>query len=561
MLLRHKKTHGEEQNWCVILAPLKNDFDKKKVAHKISEIFSLSSEESSDLVSNTPIILLDNLTKNIALQVQDYFRGLGAEMKLTNDVLQKRKCYRTVWPDPPNLSFLHQWQPAVTPSLGEDSTQALAPDQAVHEIRSINIPQEFPAPTPVPTPLKFSDFSKTDKERLSSETEKLRRECQLLRDQVRNYQEEILRAEDNARQARQQETQNVSQEKEKEMKELRILLSHAEEKYQVLHEEYREARGLYEDKIAQLAKEVEQWKNRFQSGEDLLRAAQAEKQTWADSLAQKDALLAKMRDEHAKTAQDFERKFQDALQQSDSLGLRVKEMSEKVSFLQRNKEQLETSVNEQSEKIALFSSKYQNLQAENEILKKRRDEELSLHEQTQQQRAELARKNEQLMIELETRCAEIKNFQLKTLELEKHFQEVQEAYQNQDQIFQANLKQLEYREKELESARKQLREINYQLEQRETTQRRTRIAAELTEKETYLKRLVSDQEKMEAEIRDREESIRRIIADQEKIEKEIMEGKQAQRHLAEIAKRDQRPRFKTGKDGDDAGLSFPSAEA
>lgn len=557
MLLRHKKTHGEEQNWCVILAPLKNDFDKKKVAHKISEIFSLSSEESSDLVSNTPIILLDNLTKHIALQVQDYFRGLGAEMKLTNDVLQKRKCYRTVWPDPPNLSFLHQWQPAETPSLGEDSTQALAPDQAVHEIRSINIPREFPEPTP----LKFSDFSKSDKDRLSSETEKLRRECQLLRDQVRNYQEEILRAEDTARLARQQETQSVSQEKEKEMKELRILLSHAEEKYQVLHEEYREARGLYEDKIGHLAKELEQWKNRFQNGEDLLRASQAEKQSWADNLAQKDALLAKLRDEQTKDAQAFEQKFQAALQQSDSLSLRIKDMTEKVSFLQRNKEQLETSVNEQSEKIASFSTKYQALLAEKEVLKKRLDEELSLREQTQQQRGELFQKNEQLLAELESRNAEIKNFQLKTLELEKHFQEVQEAYQNQDQIFQANLKQLEHREKELENARKQLREINYQLEQRETTQRRTRIAAELTEKETFLKRLVSDQEKIEAEIRDREESIRRIIADQEKIEKEIMEGKQAQRHLAEIAKRDNRPRFQTGKDGDDAGLSFPPAKA
>ena len=65
---------------------------------------------------------------------------------------------------------------------------------------------------------------------------------------------------------------------------------------------------------------------------------------------------------------------------------------------------------------------------------------------------------------------------------------------------------------------------------------------------------------MEAEIRDREESIRRIITDQEKVEKEIMEGKQAQRHLAELAKRDQRPRFKSGKDGEEGGFSAPAGE-
>lgn len=557
MLLRHKKTHGEEQNWCVILTPIKNDFDKKKVAQKISEIFSLSSDESADLVSNTPIILLDNLSRTIAVQVQDYFRGLGAEMKLTNDVLQKRKCYRTVWPDPPNLSFLHDWQPAETlPMQGDESTQALAPDQAVHEVRSINISQDFS----VPSPLKFSDFSKSDKDRLSSETEKLRRESQMLREQVQSYQEQIRKLEESARSVRQPENQNFSQEKEKEMKELRILLSHAEEKYQVLHEEYREARGLYEEKITLLAKELEQWKKRFQDGDELLKSSQAEKQVWLETLTQKDALLAKYRDEHEKTVQSFEQRFLASAQQTDALNLRLKEMTEKVAFLQRNKEQLETSVNEQSEKISSFSTKYQILWAENEVLKKSKQEDFSAREQMLQQQKDLLQRQEQLLSELESRNAEIKNLQLKSGELDKHFQEIQDAYQSQDQILQANLKQLEHREKELENARKQLREINYQLEQRETTQRRTRIAAELSEKETFLKRLVSDQEKMEAEIRDREEAIRRIITDQEKIEKEIMEGKQAQRHLAELAKRDQRPRFKSGKEGDEGGLNLSAGE-
>lgn len=545
MLLRQKKAHGEEQNWCVILAPIKNDFDKKKVAQKISEIFELSTEESSDLVSNTPIILLDNLTKNIAQQVQEYFRSLGAEMRLTNDVLQKRKCYRTVWPETPNLSFLHQWQPAKAPE--SSAPEAMEPDQAVDEIRSTPVSGDFP----VPTPLKFSDFSKTDHKRDSEELEKFRRECQLLREQVRNYQAEILRGEENFRKARQQENQSVYQEKDKELKELRMLLSHAEEKYQVLHEEYREARGLYEEKISMLAKEMDQWKNRFHENSQALKNSEIEKQAWIEKSNQKDALLNRARDEQEKNNLAFEQKFQSALHQAESLNLRLKEMAEKVSFLQRNKEQLETSVNEQSEQISAFSGKYQSLLSEHEALKRSRDEESALKQQFQQQQAELMRRCDQLAAEIESRGAEIKRWQLKSAETEKQFQEIQEAYQNQDQIFQANLKQLEYREKELENARKQLREINYQLEQRESNQRRTRIAAELTEKESMLKRLVADQEKIEIEIREREESIRRIIADQEKVEKEIMEGKQAQRHLAELAKREHRPRFKNGKEADD----------
>jgi hypothetical protein len=108
MLLGNRKKQTEERNWCVVLHRLQNEIDKKKVASKISEVFGLSLDEAFDLASNTPIILLDNLNEEIAAQIKDYFSVLGAEMKMTNDVFVKRKCYRTVWPEAPNLSFLHK---------------------------------------------------------------------------------------------------------------------------------------------------------------------------------------------------------------------------------------------------------------------------------------------------------------------------------------------------------------------------------------------------------------------------------------------------------------------
>ena len=78
MLLRHKKIQGEEQNWCVILSAITSELEKKRVAEKISHVFSLSPEESSDLVSNTPIIVLDNLTRSIALKLRDFLKSSGA---------------------------------------------------------------------------------------------------------------------------------------------------------------------------------------------------------------------------------------------------------------------------------------------------------------------------------------------------------------------------------------------------------------------------------------------------------------------------------------------------
>src|SRR5687767_8826326 len=99
MLLRNRKTQKDEQNWCIILSPLRNEIDKKKVSQKITEVFSLTPDEATDLVANTPIILLDNLSHSIATKLRDFFKTAGADLVLTNDVFQKRKCYRTVWPE------------------------------------------------------------------------------------------------------------------------------------------------------------------------------------------------------------------------------------------------------------------------------------------------------------------------------------------------------------------------------------------------------------------------------------------------------------------------------
>ncbi len=643
MLLRSKKTHGEEQNWCVILSPIKNEFDKKKVAHKISEIFSVSNEESMDLVSNTPIILLDNLTRPLAAKIKEFFNGIGADTVLTNDVLQKRKCYRTVWPETPDLSFLHQWQPAEN----HPGAQTLPAAEALEEIRSMEPPIPITAKS---SALKFSDFTNQDRQSSDpQELERLRKECALLREQAEHAREELIQVREQARLGRLAETQSILGEKDKESKELRMLLAHAEEKYQVLHAEYREARSLYEEKISLLMRELEQWKLKNQETVKVQQTVQTEKQSLLEAVSQKEALIARSREEHEKSVRGYEQKISQVMQELDSAKLRAKELNDKLLFLQRNKEQLETSVNEQadrisglneknrqltesqtllkkqkeeeasarevsekrvkelehslreqtdktsqwaekhrqafeageqirkqkedqsagretaekrvkelelsvrdqSEKVNYWSEKHRQLSESSEQIRKQKDEEALAREAAEKRGKELSLKQQELFQEIESLNAEIKRWEMKSGEVEKHFQELQEAYQNQDQILQANLRQLEHREKELESARKQLREINFQVEQRESTQRRTRIAQEISEKESQLKKLVGDQEKMEAEIREREEMIRKVLQDQEKIEKEIMDGKQAQRHLAELAKREKAPRFKNGKETDE----------
>jgi phosphotransferase system IIB component len=120
-------------------------------------------------------------------------------------------------------------------------------------------------------------------------------------------------------------------------------------------------------------------------------------------------------------------------------------------------------------------------------------------------------------------------------------------------MLQVNLKHLETRERELDGARRQIRDLNFQLEQRDLVQKRTQLVNILTEKETRLKILVKDQEKVESEIREREDAMRKILSEQEKVEKELVEGKQAQRHYQELAKKDKTPRGKLNKSEEGLG--------
>ena len=54
--------------------------------------------------------------------------------------------------------------------------------------------------------------------------------------------------------------------------------------------------------------------------------------------------------------------------------------------------------------------------------------------------------------------------------------------------------------------------------------------------------------------------MRKILSEQEKIEKEIIEGKQAQRHLAEQAKREGTLKIKTSKDTSRTSPHDPQTE-
>lgn len=600
MLLRSKKTQGEDQNWCVILSPIASELDRKKVAQKIANVFSLSFDESQDLVRNTPIIILDNLSRPIAVKLKEYFRASGAETILTNDVFQKRKCYRTVWPEPPNLGFLHEWNPLEENK--QENEQPLNPEDALHEIRSLSSEEKRPSmPQPSLTSIPF--MNRSERDQMAEESDRWRKECLKLRDEIRELREQIENTKKDSLLSEFPAPQSEwYEEKEKDLKEAQILLEHANEKYELLRQEYANARQLYEEKITMLLQDSDQVKLKSTEFQSLLESLERENKNLKTNLLDKERGLQVFMEEALKEKDNFQQKLTLMSQEVEQLQRKMNEseaaseillrekkvledkLSEqyreflslteesrkikaayeermlksreestrfefqnrdfisRIEILQKSKEELELTLNRQSEQILHWKENYEQLLPKFLQMEKELSTEKSLRLAYEARQLDLEKTNSQLQQELDFKTLSVRQWELKLLDAEKQSQEFKSLQENQVRTLQQQTRLLEIREKELENARREILEIQAQRELQESVQRKTQLANSLLEKESLLKKLVNDQEKMETEIREREESIRSLLSQQELVEKEIIEAKQAQRHLADLAFRDAKSR-------------------
>ncbi len=421
--------------------------------------------------------------------------------------------------------------------------------------------------------------------------------------------------------------------KEKEIRQAQVLLEHANEKYDVLRQEYANARQLYEQKITALLQETERSKrkiteltenlNGFQKerhsvenaqGQVLqnkkmleekliatlqafeqskknaaeltenLRKALQEKQSLEAAFSQKikenqglaeESLKARQWAEEKLTAsshvlEQFKRQMADLsenlktmqsqkqtmevtllqnnqeLEKSRGLQLQIQELTQKNQALQKHKDDFELTINTQSEQIAYWHMQHSKLVPQFEEAVKKLQEEAAVRESLEFRCKEFEKNQIKLIQELQQKNQGFEELQAKYQVLESEFRILEEIFQKQEASLQSQMKLLETRDRELEAARRQIRDVNAQIEQREAAQKRNQLAQTVADKEALLKKIVSDQQKIETEIKDREAAIRGILTHQEAIEKEIVEAKQAQRHLTELAKRDQKTRFKIG---------------
>ena len=491
MLTGTKKVQQGGQDWFVVLNPLRSELERNKIAREIAKAFRLPVDEALDLVQNTPIILMDNLLYATALQVKQYFRSAQTDIVISNDGFLKRRCYRTVWPTPPSLAFLQQVEsPAASSKKNE--TEKLDHSEAIQEIRSWVQAEGVSSERGDRAPLgngmahqngrHFRSILEEEREKLLKESVGLRESVSQLRKALEKAQAEVSEKERIVK-----ASEAATKQKEKEAQELQALVNHAEEKYELLREEFRQTRQYFEEKIG----------SEDHKAEELLKQIEERDLTHKEILQEKQMLL-----------KSFHAVKNDSQRAKDEQEQARREWESQATQFRRELENQKTL-------IEGLHAKIKNLEEGKKIV------------QSSETR---------LIQELELQTQQAKRWEQKSSEFEKEIRQVRASFEDQQKSWQVRLAQLEAREMDLENARKQIRQLYAELDQREAVQKKAQFHEQLVSKEARLKQVVKQQEKIESEIRDREEDMRKLLAEQETIEREMIEAKQAQRHLAEKTK-------------------------
>ena len=493
MLTGTKKVQPGGQDWFVVVNPLKSELERNKIAREIAKAFHLPVDEALDLVANTPIILIDSLLYATALQVKQYFRASQADIVVSNDSFLKRRCYRTVWPTPPNLSFLHQMESSVVPSQ-KNQTEKLDHEEAIQEIRSWVQTEGVSSERGERNPSKngishqnnrhFRSILEEEREQLLKESVGLKENMGQLRKALEKAQLEVAEKERAV-----QAGDAAKKQKEKEVQELQSLVNHAEEKYELLREEFRQTRQYFEEKFGSEDHKSEEFLKQLEERDLTQKELLQEKQALLKSFHSVKNDLQRAKDEHEQARREWESQAGQFRRELENQKTLVEGLHAKIQNLEEGKKIVQSS-------------------------------------------------ETRLVQELELVTQHAKKWEQKSSELEKEIRRARETFEDQQKTWQLRLAQLEARELDLENARKQIRQLHAELDQRETVQKKDQLHEQLLTKETRLKAVVKQQEKIESEIRDREEEMRKLLAEQETIEREVIEAKQAQRHLVEKVKRE-----------------------
>src|SRR3989338_1618584 len=543
MLLGKKPKYSLESEWAVVLDRSPNEFSKNRAIDKLAEVFSLSSEEAKDLIENTPIILLDRLSLQVAEKVKGHFSQANVNCSLTNDTFTKRKCFRAVWPEQPDLGHLLN---GPISDFNKDIPE-LTPQPEISAVQESPVSQE---------PSAISDYieSEDDEQRKLKELAfDLQKENEMLRLQVEKVEESVRE--------RERRQWNI------ELETLKSERLRSEEALERIRNENRALHVKAEelDRMLKTSKKVEGERESFtksQSEEAISRlrkenSALSSKITELEQEVRSARFSAQAERDSAVKGQASEFKTQ-----IDNLRVEYTKEQNAIRIAQNETKQFQ-----------MESAQIQRMLSEARTETEDLNRMLS---QAQANSVQLKEDNERLRLEIESRLqgqsAELDEWKRKANDWNASYFKVMKeneflrAHQSEE------LESLRMRNQQLsgqwESAQRQIRDFTVQLEQQELIQKRIKVTSELSEHEARLKSLVQKQQTLESEICLREDEMKEILAEQETIEREIITARQAQKYLLEQGKLKEKSRLIRPKNpnqgssfSEESGNVTPSADA
>jgi len=63
---------------------------------RLAEIFELDKHDAEQVLSNMPLILVDNLSFGLAARIKKFFQKIGAVAETTNHDMIKKNCFQIV---------------------------------------------------------------------------------------------------------------------------------------------------------------------------------------------------------------------------------------------------------------------------------------------------------------------------------------------------------------------------------------------------------------------------------------------------------------------------------
>ncbi|MBI4372837.1 MAG: hypothetical protein HY585_03835 [Candidatus Omnitrophica bacterium] len=389
MLIGKKPKYSVESEWAVILDRPVNEFGRGRSAEKLADTFSISLDEARELTENTPIILLDRLPLEVAEKVKNHFAQANIDSSLTNDTFTKRKCFRAVWPEQPNLSqFLNDTSPSFSRHVSEPSVpdvQASVPAEAE--------PADFVSHETV------NERSADDEQRQLKElTLDLQKENELLRHQLDKAEDSVKEREskrfnmelENLRNERLRIEENQTRLRNENVA-LSARVQELEQSLKALKQVGEGDEGLMaKAQVTELRVQLDHFRAEYMRAQNTLRVAQSEAKQFQMEWTQTQKVLSEARAE----IEDLKR----MLSQAQANSVQLKEETERVRFevenrLSGNSAELE----EWKRKANDWSANYFKVVKENEFLRGRQSEELeSLRVRNQQLNAQLDQAQRQI---------------------------------------------------------------------------------------------------------------------------------------------------------------------